>query len=280
MTGNERSALRMVFSAPAASVLFLMPVAAPRAAAAPEHGTVTMEVEGVEFVLRVPEHRAERARVMVLFGGRGWPGAKTLAHFRLEELAERHGVFLLAPSLEKGEYWEPSSGTGRLLLEAVARLERMYGVDAGKLYLYGYSAGGQCAALFAAFLGDRVGAWGAHACGVYPEKELLPSFPAPALLTCGSGDSGRDALTRQFGYVYRERGGQLLRQTFPGGHELEPRALELARAWFDAVMAGKKPSVYGDDDSGLRVPAARAREIDAEFRNPLFEGRVEALWSR
>lgn len=246
----------------------------------PEEELVSMEVEGVEFVLRVPVRRAERARVMVLFGGRGWPGGKTLAHFRLEELADRHGVVLVAPSLEKGEYWEPSSGTGHLLLEAVVRLERMYGVDAEYLYLYGYSADGQCAALLAAFLSGRVGAWGAHACGVYPEKELLPPVLAPAMLTCGMGDAGRDMLTRQFGYIYREKGGQLLRQSFPGGHELDPRALEMARAWFDAVLSGMKPAVYGDDDSGLRVPAARAREIDAEFRNPLFQGKIEALWSR
>lgn len=252
----------------------------PIRAAVPEEELVSMEVEGVEFVLRVPERMAEKARLMVLFGGRGWPGVKTLAHFRFEELADRHGVFLLAPSLEKGEYWEPSSGTGRLLLEALAHLERMYGMDVEHLYLYGYSAGGQCAAMLAAFLGDKVAAWGAHACGVYPEKELLPTAPALALLTCGMGDAGRDMLTRQFGYIYREKGGRLLRQSFPGGHELDPRALELARAWFDAVLSGKKPSVYGDDDSGLRVPAARAREIDAEFRNPLFQGKVEALWSR
>ncbi len=232
----------------------------------------TMRVQGIEFAFREPARVKEDARILVLFGGRGWPGSKSLAMFGFEGLADRRGLFLLSPSFREGEYWEPSTGTGELLKRAVGRLEKEYGLKEQAFYLYGFSAGGQCAALFAAFLGEKVAAWGAHACGVFPERERLSSTPVPALLTCGREDAGRDALTRRFGYVYREKGGLLLRQTFSGGHELQPGALALARAWFEVILSGGRVAAFRDDDTGRVVPAARAREIDVAFRNPLYEG--------
>lgn len=235
-------------------------------------------LDGVEFVFRVPASGKKNARVVVLWGGRGWPGAKTLARFNWGEVADRAGWVLLAPSFVDGEYWEPASGSGPLLLRAVGCLERELGMEPRGLFLYGFSAGGQCAALFAVFLHGRVDAWGAHACGVFPERRALRGALSPALLTCGSEDAERDGLTRRFGYVYREGGGACLRKTFPGGHLLQPEALALARAWFLARERGGAPAAFGDDDTGLTVPPERAGEIEAAFRNPLDAGEVAGLW--
>lgn len=235
-------------------------------------------LDGVEFVFRAPAGVRAESRVVVLFGGRGWPGAKTLDCFDWGEVADRAGWVLLAPSFVDGEYWEPASGSGPLLLRAVGCLEEQLGLRTQGLFLYGFSAGGQCAALFAVFLHGRVDAWGAHACGVFPERRALRGALAPALLTCGCEDAERDGLTRRFGYVYREGGGTCLRKTFPGGHLLQPEALALARAWFLARERGGAPVAFGDDDTGLTVPPERAGEIEEAFRNALDAGEVAGLW--
>ena len=117
-------------------------------------------------------------------------------------------------------------------------------------------------------------AWGAHGCGVYPETNAPPF--APALVTCGEEDADRLHISRQFAYSRREAGGHVLVKVFPGGHELDARALALARAWLAAfAQGGGWPRAWGEDDTGqVRPPAL----IDVEFRNPLYTGEIERLW--
>ena len=235
-------------------------------------------LDGVGFVWRAPANPGGNSRIMVLFGGRNWPGEKTLEAFRFDALADRHGLFLLAPSFRDREYWEPGAWSGPLLLRAVAMLEREYGLKPGKLMLYGYSAGGQCANLFYAWMPERVAAWGAHGCGVY-FRAAVPPEPVPALLSCGVRDEQRFAISREFVYRYREAGGPLLwKYDGDAGHELGPEALALARAWFDALLSGEGAGTYGEDYTKRIVPASRAESIDPEFRNPLYGGAVTELW--
>ena len=237
----------------------------------------SMMLEDVEFHWRVPQNVNENGRIMVLFGGRNWPARKTLETFRFDDLADRHGVFLLAASFRDRNYWEPQVWSGALLLRAVALLEQRYGLRAQKLLFYGYSAGGQCANLFYAWMPDRVAAWGAHACGVYFRAKVV--HPVPAFLSCGVLDAERFAISRDFVYRYREAGGTLLwKYDARSGHELTPAVLALARAWFDAFLSGEDFSNYGEDDTGRIVPAARMESIEPEFRNPLHEGAVMELW--
>ena len=119
-----------------------------------------------------------------------------------------------------------------------------------------------------------VAAWGAHGCGVYPEKDTPPF--APALVTCGESDEYRLRISRQFSYRRREAGGAVLWRPYPCGHNLEPAALALARAWL-ASFAGDEPSVraWGEDDTGRVLPVV---QIDPEFRNPLYSAELESLW--
>lgn len=233
----------------------------------------TMKIGGVEFTFRVPAQYDAESPVFVLFGGRNWPGEKTLKAFGFDRLADRHRLFLLSPSFVDRDYWEPEKWSGKLLEQAVAELEKRYRLAPRKLYFYGYSAGGQCANLFYARMPNRVAAWGAHGCGVYFTAPV--ANPVPALITCGEEDVPRLAISRQFVYRYRESGGELLWKVFPSGHDLNRNALELARAWFDALLSGAKTIRYGEDDSFL----VRNR-IDPEFRNPLPSAEVEALWRK
>jgi len=234
----------------------------------------TMRIGGVDFACRAPAHYDADSRILVLFGGRNWPGEKTLKTFGFDRFADRRQLFLLSPSFVNRDYWEPQKWSGSLLKKAVAELEKRYRLHPRKLYFYGYSAGGQCSNLFYAWMPDRVAAWGAHACGVYFTGNI-PHPAAPALITCGVQDAERLVISRQFLYRYRESGGELLWKTYPGGHELNPAALELARAWLDAVLSGAKARKFGEDDSMLI-----RKRIDTEFRNPLYTPQIEALWRK
>lgn len=230
-----------------------------------------LKINDTPFALRVPEKYDENSRIMVLFGGRNWPGEKTLKTYHFDQLADRHSLFLISPSFKDREYWEPAQWSGQTLLKAIRELEKRYHLKSQKIHLYGYSAGGQCSALFYDWMPDRVAAWAAHACGVYPRE--ISHTSAPALITCGIQDADRCQISRYFIYRYREADGELLWKPFPGGHELNPEALELARAWFDALLTGPVTTEYGEDDTMQIIP-----NIDIEFRNPLYTPQIRELW--
>jgi hypothetical protein len=236
---------------------------------------VRIAVSSVEFVCRVPRQYDASSRVIILFGGRGWQGAKTLKEFAFGPLADRERAFLLSPSFFKGEYWNPETGTAKQLAAAVAELQKRYGLKASPLVLYGYSAGGQCAALFAQSKELSVAAWGAHGCGVYPEGVLAAKVPA--LVTCGLGDEDRLRISRSFSMCYREAGGTLLFKSLPGGHELGDDVKTIAREWLMAVLAGGDSWIWGEDDTLL---VKEMDEIEIEVRNPLYTRRLAELWQR
>ena len=244
---------------------------------APGAGGGTDSVRGVEVVWREPKAWSAESRIIVLFGGRNWPGEKTLKTYAFDALADRHSLFLLSPSFADREYWEPAAWSGAVLREAVAALETRCRLRPQKLFFYGFSAGGQCANLFYAAMPERVAAWGAHGCGVYFEGTV--SNPAPALVTCGEEDAERLVISRQFAYRYRESGGALLWKPLACGHTPDPAALALARASFDADLSGETaPRFIGEDDTGRAVPPAQGERIDMEFRNPLYNETIRELW--
>ena len=144
----------------------------------------------------------------------------------------------------------------------------------GRVFFYGYSAGGQCSALFYNWMPEQVAAWGLHGCGVYPAR--VRYVKAPALITCGVNDKERFQISRHFVYRYRETGGNLLWKPFlRNGHELNREALELAKAWFDALLSGDRDLCYGEDETGQI-----GGNIDIEFHNPLYSKKIMELWKR
>ena len=226
----------------------------------------------LEFAVRLPERITPQSRIMVLFGGRNWKAAQTLKAYRFDRLADRYGLVLLAPSFFNDDYWEPEKWSGRALFEAVARVEKKYGVPQKQMLYFGYSAGGQCANLFYNYAPHCVGVWGAHGCGVYFSfKGNKFTRPAPALLSCGLGDDIRFEISRTFAFNYREKGGRLLWLTLPGGHELNPKVLEVARTFFAEWLDRVPPSFVADDESGIVYPVSQAESIDPEYRNYLSE---------
>ena len=98
-------------------------------------------LDSVDFHYRVPEKYNDKSKIMVLFGGRNWKGGKTLRTYDFNDLADKHGVFLLSPSFKDRAYWEPEVWSGRLLQKAIRQLEKRYNLQSQKVYFYGYSAG-------------------------------------------------------------------------------------------------------------------------------------------
>lgn len=232
----------------------------------------TIQTDGAVFHCRIPETCHAGSKIMVLFGGRNQPGDRTLKAFDFNALAEKHRLILLSPSFSGRTYWEPEHRSGQQLKQAVRQLERRYRLKSPKLYFYGYSAGGQCAALFYQWMPDQVAAWGVHACGVYPDD--IRCSRAPCLITCGTEDRDRFRISRLFVCRYREHGGLLLWKYFPGaGHELSPQALELAKVWFDDLLSGRGVIAYGEDDT-----RKIHKETDAAFRSPLYSETLTELW--
>ena len=130
-------------------------------------------LDSVDFHYRVPEKYNDKSKIMVLFGGRNWKGGKTLRTYDFNDLADKHGVFLLSPSFKDRAYWEPEVWSGRLLQKAIRQLEKRYNLQSQKVYFYGYSAGGQCAALFYQWMPQKVAACAIHAAESIPEKSKL-----------------------------------------------------------------------------------------------------------
>jgi len=231
-----------------------------------------IRLDGVDFHYRIPQKYDTRSKIMVLFGGRNWQGERTLKTYNFNALADKHSVFLLSPSFKDCDYWEPQVWSGRHLQKAIRQLEKRYNLQPQKVYFYGYSAGGQCTALFYQWMPQKVAACGLHACGVYPEKIKIAK--APFLITCGTEDKERFQISRHFIYRYREHGGLLLWKYLPNsGHELSKEALELAKVWFDDLLSGKKVIAYGEDDT-----RQIKQRIDTEFRNPLYSEKMQELW--
>lgn len=236
----------------------------------------TMEVGGIEFAYRVPTKHNSDSRIMVLFGGRNWKGERALQVFKFDDLADKYNLFLLSPSFKDNEYWQPEKWSGKVLKEAVKKLEKDFGLKRQKLFFYGYSAGGQCSNLFYNFMPTQVEAWGLHACGVYPYEPVKRGVPA--FITCGVKDSERLSISRTFVYRYRENGGRLIFKTYSGGHELNKEALEFAKAFFVSQFEKRKANFVGDDDSMRLVPMGKVSQIDPENRNYLYSDELKKLW--
>ena len=232
-------------------------------------------IRGVEVVLVVPADVRADARVLVLLGGRGWRGARAVRELGFAKWEVARGWCLVAPSFAEDGWWEPARGSAEVLRLSVEALRRRHGIRPLPVFLYGYSAGGQLAALLQSRPPFPVAAWAVHGCGVFPDPP--PRLGAPALVSCGIGDEGRFTLGRTFACRYREAGGPLVWKPTRGGHAPDATALALARALFAAVASGAPCALWGEDDTRRLAPR---EAIDPEYLNPLYDAAFADLWRR
>ncbi|HCG20631.1 MAG TPA: hypothetical protein DER26_06515 [Verrucomicrobia bacterium] len=231
-------------------------------------------IKGVEVVSVVSGDVRSDARILVLVGGRGWPGTKSIRDLGFAKWAVGRGWCIVAPSFAEGEYWEPKSGSGVVIRAAVDALCKRHGIRPLPVFLFGYSAGGQLVALLQEADPSLPAAWAVYGCGVYPDSSAVK---APGFVSCGMEDADRLRISRDFIYRAREAGGQILWKPTRSGHELNEDALELARFFFSAAADGSPCALWGEDDTHQIRPET---DIDIEFRNPLFNPDLAARWKR
>lgn len=228
---------------------------------------------GVDVVTFAPPGVRPDARVLVLLGGRGWTGARSVADSGFRDWAAARDWCLVAPSFASGAWWRGEDAAA-VVREAVGALRRRHGLRPLPVFLFGHSAGGELAVRLQADPPFAVAAWGVHGCGVFPEA---PRTGAPGFVTCGVEDGARLPVCRLFACRFREAGGLLIWKTLDGGHAFGPAAGGLARAFFAAVAEGRPCAVWGEDDTLLVRPF---EAIDPEYRNPLWTEELRRLWSR
>lgn len=235
---------------------------------------VTQVVDGVEMIVRLPARLQYKSRILVCVGGRDWSGRRTLDVFGLYEWADTQGWILLAPSFNGDRYWEPERGSSRALRMTIAAICAQYGIEEHPVFIFGYSAGGQFAALLQEYDTSLIAAWAVYGCGVFP---AITGTAPEGLVMCGEEDSERLRIGREFIYSAREAGQNVVWKVFDGkGHTLPSQAIALAREWFAAIDTdGGHCFVWGEDDTKSVRPKD---EIDVEFRNPLHSHKVLQCW--
>ena len=229
---------------------------------------------------RLPASWNRESRIMVLFGGRNWPGNRTLSEYHFDQLADQYNLILVSPSFVNDTYWEPEKWSGRALFSAIGTLEKKFHLKRKKMLYYGFSAGGQCANLFYAYAPERVFALGIHACGVYFNARGWKKPLVPILLTCGSEDPERFLISKTFLCQYRESGGSRLWIPDHMGHQLNRFHLEIATCFFQNILENSSPLWIGEDDTKLYYPIHEKEKIDPEFRNPLYDKKLLKFWEQ
>ena len=254
------------------------------------------QIDGITFHFTPPPRNNGNARIMVLFGGRNWPGDKTLRTYQFEALAGKHNLVLLSPSFRDNNYWEPEKWSGKTLKRAVTELRKRCRLKPHKLYFYGYSAGSQCSNLFPAWKPENARAWVSHACGVFHEPTGRMRN-VPGLVTCGDADTTRYIISRNFVDKCREKGINIIWKSFPNHpHDVPPDSLKLARAFlayyhqlyqrdlggFSMRNINRKIRFIGDDQEGRFYPvdSPKARNVLREDRVLFPSLEIAAAWGK
>ena len=147
------------------------------------------------------------------------------------------------------------------ILCALDSVRRRFRLGNLPVLMYGYSAGGQCAALFSAFMKGEVAAWGAHGCGVYPVALtvlLLPFVPKTDVPVIQDGFVVRKGECMPF--VFRD-GAWPLRSVLPylnGGYRISilPGCVDVPENVESVILFGAVA------ESAFRFPKAEITVVD------------------
>ena len=241
--------------------------------------------QNLEIVVRPPVGNDTKPQgIIVLFGGRNWPGGQSLDAYGFHELADRLNLLLLSPSFVDDEYWQPQAWSGQALMQALEKVSADYGMKNPPLYYYGYSAGGQCANLFYFWRPESVRAVAIHACGVWSaalSQARANEAKAAFLITCGRDDEGRFQASYTATQKLREAGCPVIFKNYADGHEL--RGLDLARSFLNDAASGNSVTAgVAEDFSGkcLLPEDISAKRIEIELRNIFMSNATAELWLR
>ncbi len=136
-----------------------------------------------QYFLYQPPRTGAGARVLVVVHGIS-RNAEEHAH-RFKRLAKQYGIVLIAPLFPKATFPDYQrlgrSGKGgrpdRLLRAILDEVNDLTGADVSRVYLFGYSGGGQFVHRYAMAYADQVAAVAVGAAGWYTFPDLAARFP-------------------------------------------------------------------------------------------------------
>ncbi len=264
--------------------------------------TFSKENSKANFHYRIPagyDHSTKiKYRVLIYFGGRNTTGKREIKDATWSDWCDKNGIVLIVPSYKNDNYWEPQRWSGMALLEAVARLKKMYpNICDDKFLYYGYSAGAQCSNLFPAWMPQKSRAYVSHACGVFHKPNVRMKNVA-GLLTCGDADRRRLIINHRFIGTYRNLGINILWKSFPNHpHDVPTGSIYLAQAFLEYYhrlyacdldssasrpKESKKIIFTGDDVDGVIYPAdsPSAKQIYDEDKVYFYSEELAEAWAK
>lgn len=204
------------------------------------------------FRLWLPEKVQQVRGVFVLVPGFQGDGLDLVNEPRWQQLATKWNFGLLGCTLrgKKEAYYIADKGTGRALLEALAKLalqSKHPELKDAPLAMWGHSAGGQFNYNFTVWAPERVIAFIAVKGGYYDATTDARSRSVPALFFIGEKDENIrvQSITEIF-QTNRRQGAVWCLAVEPNGGHGVGKTLDLALAFLDAVVP-------------LRLPATAAR---------------------
>lgn len=230
-------------------------------------------LEGVEVVYALPRIVRTNARILLLLGGKGWAGIKTINETGFLEWVFKQGWCLIAPSFSKDGYWFPKNEATRIVKLAVDNLYKNFGIRPYPFFVFGYSAGGQLASHLQEATPLSIAGWAVYGCGVYPE---CPMSQVPGLIMCGEEDTARYYTSRRFVHMAREAGAPILWKGYRQvSHQLYAPALELAKKWLSESEKSVRSQLWGEDDT---YKIGEKDTIEKAYRNPLLNEQIYQHW--
>jgi polyhydroxybutyrate depolymerase len=166
----------------------------------------SIEVNGQarSYLLYVPKHLPERAPLVVLLHGSKQTGAsfRMATGYAFDRLADAHGFVAVYPNGYR-KHWNDCRSSGRyaarklgmddvgFVMSLIDRLQASTGVDPARVFLAGYSNGGQLAFRVATERPDRIAGLAAFSANL-PASEnwacAMTGKPVSALLVNGTAD--------------------------------------------------------------------------------------------
>lgn len=255
----------------------------------------------VNFFYHVPKNYTDgekhQYRVLIYFGGRNRSGEVEAGKLLdLGKWGDENDIFILSMGFRDDDYWYPQTWSGKALQDALDRLATMYKIKKNRFLLYGYSAGSQCANLFAEYFAKNTVAWVAHGCGVFftPSAKMRK---VPGAVTCGDADIARYIISRKFVRDCRAQKINLIFKSYPNHpHDVPPDSVRLAKEFLlyhhlrniadlkrDDVEIDDEPALLvGDDVEGVFYPvdSPRVQFIDPADKVYFSTRQLAEVWGK
>ena len=216
-------------------------------------GTLSIETDNyanktLEFYYYIPKShpKSKKMPLLILMHGTN-VRSDILATPEMKDLAEQEGFTIIAPSFRFDEenfasqtcYYFPKVWSGQALLNIIDELKFKKGINPGKLYMYGFSAGAQFSGRFACLHPELVSA--AAVCG--SGGTIGPFRPMDVKFFLGLGNKEqehRKLVVEQFLDSAKRNNVSVEYKEYEGGHGATPELQKYVIDFLKKVKAENK----------------------------------------